>query len=241
MKKRVKKNIKKEKKTARVNKKLDKNNLIKKIFFLSIAIILLIIALGLIFTFYRNITGNAVGTGDQPSWMPDWFYNAKFVPDWFRSTLSNYVIPEEQNLTSFAGQFENPSLLFLVTIIGLIVFASIVYEMVFLLPLNKYTNFIIGSGALIIIIATKLMRGIITAVMLWLGFAVSIGGTFGMVMIGIIFIVIAIASFTGATWAHEWLDKVKYNKQLQSRRSKAYNAAASVSALNTEAESVRYR
>lgn len=238
MKKRVKKNIKKIEK--RNIKKRNKKFLIdKKYWILIIAVIIALTLLTIIF--YPVITGNAVGTGDQPSWMPDWFYNAKFVPDWFRSTLSNYVIPEEQNLTSFAGQFENPSLLFLVTIIGLIVFASIVYEMVFLLPLNKYTNFIIGSGALIIIIATKLMRGIITAVMLWLGFAVSVGGTFGMIMIGIIFIVIAIASFTGATWAHEWLDKVKYNKQLQSRSSKAYKAAANVSALNTEASSVKYR
>jgi len=104
-----------------------------------------------------------------------------------------------------------------------------------------FTNIIIGTGALIILIATKIMRTIITYLMLFIVTATGAGGIFGMIMVGVIFLVLAIATFTGANWAHTWVDRIRYNRDMSRMTRKAYKAAANVTALNTEGAAVKYK
>ena len=61
------------------------------------------------------------------------------------------------------------------------------------------------------------------------------------IMIAVLLVIIGIAVFTGATWAHEFLDRIRYNAELQRHTFKAYKTAADVSAFNTLAGAVKYR
>ena len=159
--------------------------------------------------------------------------------EWIKGIYDDYILPSDSIIISM--RFDNPNILGIITIIGLIVFSSIVFEISSLLPLSTFTNIIIGSGALIILIATKAMRAIITYLMIFISSAVGAGGIFGMIMVGVIFLVLAIAVFTGAAWAHRWIDKIRYNRDMSRMTRKAYKAAANVSALNVEGAAVKYK
>ena len=159
--------------------------------------------------------------------------------NWVKGIYEDYILPSD-SVDYFSG-FSNPNILAIVTIIGLIVFSSIIFEISSLLPLSMFTNIIIGTGALIILIATKIMRTIITYLMLFIVTATGAGGIFGMIMVGVIFLVLAIATFTGANWAHTWVDRIRYNRDMSRMTRKAYKAAANVTALNTEGAAVKYK
>jgi len=159
--------------------------------------------------------------------------------DWLKGIYDNYILPQDTLVISM--QLDNPNILGIITIIGLIVFSSIVFEISSLLPLSMFTNIIIGSGALIILIATKTMRTIIGYLMIFISSAVGVGGVFGMIMVGVIFVILAIATFTGANWAHRWIDKIRYNRDVSIKSRRAYKAAANLTALNTEGANVKYK
>jgi len=159
--------------------------------------------------------------------------------NWVKGIYEDYILPSDS--VDYFSEFSNPNILAIVTIIGLIVFSSIIFEISSLLPLSMFTNIIIGTGALIILIATKIMRTIITYLMLFIVTATGAGGIFGMIMVGVIFLVLAIATFTGANWAHTWVDRIRYNRDMSRMTRKAYKAAANVTALNTEGAAVKYK
>ena len=159
--------------------------------------------------------------------------------NWVKGIYEDYILPSDS--VDYFSEFSNPNILAIVTIIGLIVFSSIIFEISSLLPLSMFTNIIIGTGALIILIATKIMRTIITYLMLFIVTATGAGGIFGMIMVGVIFLVLAIATFTGANWAHTWVDRIRYNRDMSRMTRKAYKAAANVTALNTEGANVKYK
>ena len=61
---------------------------------------------------------------------------------------------------------------------------------------------------------------------------------FSIFMLGVIFLIGGIAMFTGWTWAHKWIAKIKYNKQLTKQGGKAMNKASDVNALTDFAGAV---
>lgn len=160
------------------------------------------------------------------------------ITDWASNFYNNYLKPEQGYDAFGIEELQNPDIIAMITIIGVIVFASIIFEVAYLLPLSTFTDMLIGSGALIIIISLKLMRTWISYMMIILASLFGLGGTIGMLMTGVIFVVLAFATFTGSQMAHKWIDKIRYNKELQTKKKRAYEAASSVEALNTEAKSI---
>ncbi|MBS3075253.1 hypothetical protein J4429_02220 [Candidatus Pacearchaeota archaeon] len=201
-------------------------------FFLSI-LLLGIIVVGLFVTFNSHAFGTYSGSGELAA---NNFVDA--VYNWMLDIYNNYLLPGE---VGSLGELGTPGMVALITFIGVIVFGLIIFEITSFLPLSGFTNGAIAIGVIIILAATQLMRNIIWGLMSFITLGAGVGGTIGMVMTGVFLVVIAIAIFTGATWAHEFLDKIRYNKELQAKTTKANRAAANISALNKEAAAVKFK
>lgn len=152
-----------------------------------------------------------------------------------------YIMPSEEKLIQLNTELDKPTAWTIISLLGFIVFAAIIFELASLLPLSTWTNVLIGVSAIIILGISGAIRTAVGGLMLLIAGAAGIGGMFGMVMVAVIFIILAIAVFTGATWANKWVHKIRFNKELQKKTSKAYKAAADVSALNTQAANVEYK
>ncbi|MFA5174233.1 MAG: hypothetical protein WC438_03555 [Candidatus Pacearchaeota archaeon] len=150
--------------------------------------------------------------------------------------LEKYIVPDQKT-----GSDQPANMWLVVSVIGFIVFSLIILELANLLPLSTFTNLVIGIGALIILVLSGGTRKIVGGLMYFIAVMVGAGGMIGMIMIGVIFVVLAVAIFTGSAPLHRWIDKIRFNKELSKKTSKAYKAAADVSALNTEAQNLRYR
>jgi len=161
--------------------------------------------------------------------------------DWVKEKANTYLIPNAADISEFAGELEDPSIITVISIIGFIIFCLIIFEIANLLPLSTLTNSAIALGSIIILVLIKWVRTVITWIMASLATVIGLTGMFGMIMIGVIFVILGIALFTGATWAHKYINKIRFNKEMASKTKKAYKAAANVSALNTEAASVDYK
>jgi len=161
--------------------------------------------------------------------------------DWIKEKAEIYLIPNSAEISEFAGELKNPGIVTVISIIGFIIFGLIIFEIANLLPLSTFTNMAIALGAIIILVLIKWVRTFITWIMASLATVIGLTGMFGMIMMGIIFVIAGIALFTGATWAHKYINKIRFNKELASKTKKGYKAAANVSALNAEAAGVAYK
>jgi hypothetical protein len=157
--------------------------------------------------------------------------------NWFKESYQKYVRPPMDIMN--AANLGNASEIFdIVTLIGLIVFITIVFDISTFLPFSTPTNIIIGSGSLIVLILIGFIRWLIGVSMSLIILGAGIAGIIGMVGAAVLFVVAAVAVVWGSQTAHEMLDKIKYNRESLKKRRKAYEAAANVEALNLEARNV---
>jgi len=121
----------------------------------------------------------------------------------------------------------------------MVVFCAIIFEIVITVsPLSSWINVLIGIFMVLIFTLFGWFRSWTGGLMVWITTLTGAAGIFGMIMLGVIFLIGGIAMFTGWTWAHKWIAKIKYNKALTKASGKAMNKATDINALTTLAHSV---
>ena len=75
------------------------------------------------------------------------------IVDFVKKMYQNYLVPQEGDF--YFGDIENETSFAIITIIGLIVFVSIIFEFSFMMPFSTFTNSIIAIGAIVIFISVK--------------------------------------------------------------------------------------
>jgi len=147
----------------------------------------------------------------------------------------SYIVPEAK-YTELLGDVNSPTILNIVIIIGFIVFATIIFDIASFLPLNPITRNITAIGALIILVLLQIVRQIIGGLMFFIALGAGFGGAIGMIMVGVLFIIAAIALFTGAGWAHKYLANIRMRRETQGQIAKGAKAGGNIAGLKKMAE-----
>ena len=147
--------------------------------------------------------------------------------------VNEYIIPENY----FGSEMNNTW--FVISLLGMLIFYLIIYEIITTVsPLSTLINVLIVIFVILALTLFGIVRTIVGGLMVWIIVLTGAGGMFGMFMLGVIFIVGAIAIFTGSSFLHKWIAKIKYNKALQQKVSSSTKKATDINALSNMAGKV---
>ena len=159
-----------------------------------------------------------------------------YVLEPVKNFFNKYIIP---NYSDLLGDDAPYNIWAIISVFGFLIFCSIIFEIVMTVsPLNWWINVSIGIFMVLIFTLFGWFRSWTGGLMAWITILTGAAGIFGMIMLGVIFLIGGIAMFTGWTWAHKWIAKIKYNKQLTKQGGKAMNKASDVNALTDFAGAV---
>jgi|GEM_PF-4499573 len=150
------------------------------------------------------------------------------------SQVNKYIIPDYSRIPDIPVDWWT-----IISIFGLFIFYLIIYEIITTVsPLSNLVNIPLVIFVALILTISGIVRAVVGGLMVWIVTLTGAGGAFGMIMIGIIFLVGAWAIFTGSTRAHKWIARIRYNKDLQKKIGKAQRKAQDINALKELASDV---
>jgi len=153
---------------------------------------------------------------------------------WTISQVNKYIIPDYSRIPDIPVDWWT-----IISIFGLFIFYLIIYEIITTVsPLSNLVNIPLVIFVALILTISGIVRAVVGGLMVWIVTLTGAGGAFGMIMIGIIFLVGAWAIFTGSTRAHKWIARIRYNKDLQKKIGKAQRKAQDINALKELASDV---
>lgn len=153
-----------------------------------------------------------------------------------KNFFTTYVIPNYNDLLGSSAPY---NIWVIISLFGFLIFCSIIFEIIMLAsPLSSWINILIGIFIILIFTLWGWFKNVTMWCMVWIVGLTGISGIFGMIMLGVIFLIGGIALFTGSSKLHKWILTIKYNKALTKASGKAFKKAANVNALTDLAGAV---